>query len=208
MNDIFTARFIFPDKVSIIAPGPNAVRYVKKLDGFRIAVNRAVLMPTYQSHMWIVADKTGLQKDWWIKTWNYPGIRCFSDKLQNELYKHDYLDWRVDYTFAYERLGKHDTPVPKQSYTPMPKRFQGDGTTSGIAIEMAARFGAKTIELCGVDFEGDTHWDGVKAPCTITDRAQGWDVFLPYMNSLIEWVQGQGIDIYSVSKTKLNIGVK
>ena len=161
MNDIFTARFLFPDKVSIIAPGPNGKDHVDGLTGFRLAVNRAVLMPTYQPHMWIVADKTGLKKDWWIKTWNYPGIRCFSDRLQNELYKHIHADWRVDYTFSYERLGKHDTPIPMTEYHPMPRRFQCSGTTSGLAVEMAARFGAKTIELCGVDFEGITRRDGM-----------------------------------------------
>jgi len=169
---------------------------------YTIAVNRAVLIPRCWSHAWVVADKTGIDKDWWGETTEYPGVRIFSEKL--------YMEWESEgamcnFTFNYERLGKHDTPVPKPEYFPMPHRFQGDGTTSGIAIEMAARLGARTIHLCGVDFHGNAYWDGELAPCTISDRQGDWSEFIPYMNSLTAWVREQGIEIYSYSPTAIDV---
>ena len=200
MNDIFTARFLFPRVVNIIAPGPNGKPYWNKCRDYTIAVNRAVLADRCWPHAWVVADKTGLDKDWWGKTLNYKGTRIFSDKLEMLLWSD-----RTNYTFRYERLGKHDTRIPKTSYSPMPGRFQGDGTTTGIAIEMAARFGAEKIILCGADFHGTTHWDGYDAPCTISDRQGDWSEFLPYMNSLVAWVKSRGIRIYSYSKTAIEV---
>jgi len=202
MNDIFTARFLFPRVVNIIAPGPNGLPYWSECRDYTIAVNRAVLVHRCWPHAWVVADKTGLEKDWWHSTLEFRGTRIFSDKLEMIL-----CSDRTNYTFRYERLGKHDTPIPKTSYSPMPGRFQGDGTTTGIAIEMAARFGAERIVLCGADFHGTTHWDGYDAPCTISDRHGDWSTFLPYMNSLVEWVKAQGIEIYSYSKTAIDLEV-
>ena len=213
MNDIFTARFLFPEKVAIVAPGPNGHPAHKAIRCYKIAVNRAVLLPGTWPHAWIVADKTGIEKDWWLKAdLGFRGTRIFALKLMQlrAISWAKYVEYfgRTDFTFMYERLGRHNTDRPKKTFFPMPYRFQPDGTTSGIAIEMAARFGAREIALCGVDFEGIQHWDGFESPCTLCDRAESWDMFLPYMNSLIQWVREQGIDIYSLSKTRLDIEVR
>ena len=205
MNDLFTARFLFPRVVNIIAPGPNGEPYWNACRDYVIAVNRAVLADRCWPHAWVVADKTGIDKDWWGDTLKYEGARIFSEKLWGEFDPLDGSYPDIHYTFRYERLGKHDAPIPKTSYEPMPGRFQGDGTTTGIAIEMAARFGAEKIILCGADFHGTTHWDGYDAPCSISDRQGDWKEFLPYMNSLIEWVRSQGIEIYSYSKTAIEV---
>ena len=207
MNDIFTARFIFPETVNIIAPGPNGKDHWERCRDYRIAINRAVLIDSFWPHAWVVADKTAVDKDWWPDAFEYYGLKIFSEKLINEIQMLYPVYPNFNYSFKYERLGKHDTPIPKPEFNPMPGRLQGDGTTTGIAIEMAARLGAKRIILCGVDFEGITHWDGYESPCTITDRTKGWDVFLPFINSLIEWVRWQGIEICSYSKTRLDLEI-
>ena len=165
-------------------------------------------MPGYVPHAWVVADKTGIEKDWWVKANGYQGLRIFSRKLSLAIFRKfgDFFGVSSgNFLFDYERLGKHDTPIPNTEYIPKPHRFQGDGTTSGIAIEMAARFGAKRIILCGMDFHGDEYWDGMKAPCSISDRQGDWSEFLPYMNSLIRWVHAQSIEIHTVSKTAITV---
>ena len=210
LKDLFKSDYRLPSKVCIVAPGPNGVPHYKRLRWFTICVNYAITIPKLpRRDLWIVADKTGIEKDWFQGADNeFDGDRIFSEKIEKARittrgYKRIY---HAQYVFQYEPLSQCPLPSGRGPYYVIPDRLRGDGTTAGMAIEFAARFGAEEIVLCGIDMSGNKYYDGKKSTCSISDRNGTWQ-FVPYLDSLINWVKSKGIEIYSYSDTKLDVEV-
>ena len=202
-KDIFKCEFQLPEQVCVLAPGPNGESEWSRINCFTIAVNYAVNIGI--ANMWVVADWWGIKTDWFQDAdQNYRGIRCFSHNLISKRPKDSIpADWSFHFTDGKQCV----KPLGSGRYSPHPSELRPDGTSSCIAIEMAARFGAREIAVCGVDFKGETYFNGRKGCFQMFDRNGPW-AYLPFANSLIAWVKEQGIDIYSLSKTELELEVR
>jgi hypothetical protein len=158
-----------------------------------IAINKAIEIPVTKE-MWMVAD-------WWaIKTsWFEPGYTENSDVFRIFSYglsQKSGIEADLSFNFV-PRLGQ-------STYFPDPLRFRPDGTVAGIAIEAVSRFGAKKITLCGIDMSGNSYFDGNKSSSKTCPHGNVW-AYVPYLNSLIQWYQKEGVQIESLSPTKLNL---
>ena len=225
-NDIFTSDFQFPECVSILAPGPVPDGTWDRMTGYVVAVNKGIDIPTRMINLWVVADWWAIHGEWFhmnaIKFLMdvHPRFRttyCFSEGLWKmsglPIPEHD-LSFRFN------------PKIQDKPYHPEPGQFRPDGTVSGIAIEMAARLGAKRIELVGMPFRNRdwTYFDGTRSPMyggnirkgsedfwkerTNTKQYSDRWVYTDYMDSLITWVEQQGIEIYSLNETALRVEVR
>ena len=222
-RDIFATPLRLPEKVCVLAPGPNGIDQYQRITIFTIAVNYGVAVPLLrawdtdpklvdpvmdyvrQAEMWVVADWWGVKTDWFPNADKlYRGVRCFSENL---ISKRPTDAKPADWSFRFTDGKKCVKPLGSGTYSPHKSELRPDGTSSCIAIEIAARFGAKEIAVCGVDFRGEEYFDGRKGCFQMYDRTGPW-AFLPFANSLIAWVKSQGIDIYSLSETELDLEVR
>lgn len=203
-KDIFKTNLELPATVCILACGPNGIKHWGRCEHYTIAVNRAVMIDSPRTDALLVADSVAVTKDWWEPSKQINTTRIFSEGVAK-------MDTTIqpDYTFKHHRLGWFDDiPKPVETeFTARRGRLNCTGTISGVAIEMAVRCGANEIFLCGVDFHGSTHWDGGTAPCPLNSRDGNWDIFMPYMNSLIKWAKDIGVEIYSYSPTAIDVEV-
>lgn len=218
-KNIFTDGFKLPEKVCVLAPGPNGKAQWARIDCPVIAVNYAVHieLPTHLPEtidktipripeMWMIADWWGIKTDWFPpvdKT--YRGIRIFSE---NMIKKRPSGAIVADWSFQFTRGWNCQLPLGSGAYTMHPRELRPNATSSCIAIELAARFGAKEIAVCGVDFFGKKYYNNREGCFTQFDRTGPWVQYLPFANSLMAWIKSQGIDIYSLSETELDLEVR
>ena len=204
-QDIFESGFKFPERVDILAPGPQGKSMWDRLGPWVMTVNKGIDIPV-DPDAWMVADWWAVKTDWFPRMdKEYKGIRFFSEGLVSKRtaevaeaeYKYKLLDGR-----------KCTFPLGSALYgEPIPGVLRPDGSVSACAVEAAARLGAKEIVLCGADMFGNIYYDG--GPSSSVDCSHnGIWAFAPYMNSLIEWVKEQGVEIYSISPTALDIEVR
>ena len=204
LKDVFEDKLQLPEKVCVLAPGPNGKAQWPRIDCFTIAVNYAVHIG--QPDMWIVADWWGIKTDWFPKIdKTYLGNRCFS---QNLILKRPADAIPADWSFRFTDGKRCVKPLGSGKYSPHPDELRPDGTSSGLSIELAARCGAREIAVCGVDFFGKKYYNNREGCFTRIDRSGSWTPYLPFFNSLIAWVKAQGIDIYSLSETELDLEVR
>ena len=199
--DIFKSTYRFPPRVDILAPGPAGRPYWPRLGPFVVAVNKAALIPV-DPDAWMVSDWWAIKTDWFndIAT-TFDGVRFFSSGL-----KECYGD--ADYTFNLLDGRECVQPLGAGIYTaPIDGLLRPDGSVSASAVEMAARCGAREIVLCGVDMYGDIYYDDTPCKAVDCDHKGEW-AYTSYFNSLIEWVRGEGIEIWSMSKTALEVEVR
>ena len=216
---IFEDGFRAPEKVCILAPGPNGKPHWSRIDCPVIAVNYAVHieLPTHlpgqdgaekrHPEMWLAADWWAIKTDWFLpvdKT--YKGIRLFSVGL---ISKRPANSIQADWSFRFTAGKQCVMPLGSGQYTPHPSEFRPDGTSSCLAIEMAARFGTREIMVCGADFRGGRYYDNYIRKGSENKKREGPGVwaYLPFANSLISWVRARGISIYSLSETELDLEV-
>jgi hypothetical protein len=209
-RNIFDGDFTLPEKVCILAPGPNGKSAWEHIDCPVIAINYAVYidLPNPQPHrpgMWLQADWWGIKTDWFAKAdKEYTGVRIFSDSMISKR-PSDAIpaDWSFRFTPGTECV----LPLGSGQYMYHPRELRPDGTSSCIGMELAARFGAKEIAVCGVDFRGERYYNGRTGCFQKYDRKGVW-AYLPFANSLIKWIKSQGVDIYSLSETALDLEVR
>jgi hypothetical protein len=217
-TDIFHTDFQFPETVSILAPGPVPDGTWDRMSGYVVAVNKAIEVPMpFGIDMWVVGDWWSVHSAWFdaqeVEDINPSIIKCFSHNLFT-------VCGVADLTFRFRK------EIVSERYRPLPGMFRPDGTVSGIAIEMAARFGAKTIELCGMPFGGKdwVYFDGTRSPnfgenikegsehfwSARQNRAQYQErwIYTDYLDDLIGWVRRRGIEIYSLNETALKVEVR
>jgi hypothetical protein len=200
--DILECGFIFPEKVTILAPGPNGISHWNEIDGYVIGVSRAIQTGIPLS-AWLVSDWWAVKTDWFNPCDEaYNGVRIFSDGVlvmrSSEMPK-------PDYRFALVRVRDDKEFRIGDLYNgPINGKIRPDGTVSASAVELAARLGAREIALCGVDMHGDKYFDGKIAKSVTCSHEGAWS-FCVLFNSLIKWVKSQGINIYSLSETALEL---
>lgn len=191
-EDITKSDFKFPEFVTILAPGPNGRTHWNKMSDYVIAVNKAIQIPV-DIKCWIVGDGNAAKMDWF--KWgckNFHGIKIFSEAV------HERTDFRGDYTFWM-------VPEFEEGYRKYPGHFRPDESTTGIALDMACRYGAKKIGLCGVDMFGETYFDGEEATCSDEyTRGENWSQ-KKALDEMILWHREKGWNIHSLSKTALEI---
>jgi len=202
-RSIFFQGFKCPEYVTIVAPGYNAHDRMGlvALDSYRIAVNYGITMPV-KSDCWIVADWHGIKRAWWKRAdTGYHGFRIFSIGMAERC---DVWDDATGLVFDFvhrrkvERSYKEERPGLKDLFRP-------DETTVGIAIDLACRFGAKKIDLLGVDMQGKLYYDGSESTCESCDRSDVW-IFRDMLMDVIEWNQAEfGVEFRSLSETALPI---
>jgi len=183
-----------PRRVFILAPGPNGREHWNEIDGYCIAVNKAVNIPV-RIDAWAVADGDAPKTDWFKKgIGEFTGLKLFGEAVELKI-----------------APGHGDYVVPmiprmsKNSFSPDPKRFRPDESISGIAIDIAIRGGAKEIILCGIDMCGDAYYDGAEAACSEDySRGDSWSQLAPLQN-MINYYCECGIKFQTLSETRLKI---
>ena len=202
-KNVFKAKPKMPICVTIIAPGPAGKAYWESLPNHYLAVNKAIEIPL-DMDSWMVSDWWAVKVDWFHRaniTAPHKNItRYFSDGLLTKVDD-------AEYSFPLVDGRECQQPLGSGTYEPVPGKFRPDGTVVGSAIELCARFGSREIALCGVDMFGDRYFDGTEST-SVTCQHKGVWAYVPYLNSLIEWVKAQGIDIYSISPTALDVEVR
>jgi len=202
-KDVFETKPKMPHLVTILAPGPSGKPYWAMMDGHVLVVNKAIEAPVAPDS-WMVSDWWAIKVEWFnqcnVTAPNRGIIRYFSDGLVSKV-------GEVENSFGIVDGRECQQPLGSGSYEPVAGKFRPDGTVVGSAIELCARFGSREIALCGVDMFGDRYFDGTESTSVTCEHKGVW-AYVPYLNSLIEWVEEQGIDIYSISPTALDVEVR
>jgi hypothetical protein len=197
-RDIFDVGLELPEHVCIAAPGLNGVgNYHKIGDTFTIGVNYGVSLPIHLD-LWLHGDWWGIGKDWFERCdTGYWGRRAFVLGLAERC-----RTWGDDdLTFT---LVSRDEPTPG-FHLEHKKKFRPDETSVGIAIDLACRFGAREIDLIGVDMKDDLYWDGMVSTCNHCDRSDGVWPFAEMLMDVVRFYEGQGVRFRSLSKTALEV---
>lgn len=198
LPDAAHADFVFPEVVTVLAPGRKGRFFWRYVEGVVIAVNAAVRIPV-NADFWITADRNAAKCacPWFV--WgmeNYHGLRIFAEDINDQVEKHG------DYTFYLKPDKDGDVlEFMLQPYRVDTEVFRATESTSGIAIDFAIRYGARHINLIGVDMEGGYFDD----PPGMIDR----DVVNGYvrlqLQKEIEYFQKRGITFRAVSPTRLEL---
>jgi len=204
-QDIFASGFKFPNRVDILAPGPQGKACWGRLGPWVMAVNKGIEIPV-DADAWMVADWWAVKTEWFPKMdREYEGMRFYSEGLVSKRAGDVAI---ADYSYKLLDGRKCTFPLGSAPYVePIPDVLRPDGSVSACAIEAVARLGAKEIVLCGVDMFGNIYYDGNPSSSTDCTHNGVW-AFAPFTNSLIKWVKAQGIEIYSMSPTALDIEVR
>lgn len=198
-QNIFNSKFSLPNKVYILAPGPNGRKSYNNIpsESVIIAVNKAVLIPGIQADIWMLNFLTPGVLEWYDEADSrFSGTRIFRKEAINHLpnYKSQGYFFPV-LKGANEKLSENGIKSIDGVIRP-------GVTISGLAIQLAYNFGAKEIILCGVDMSGFEYWDGSSYPHT--KHGSTWE-YTGRLNNLIRLLLNKGISIYSISPTMLNI---
>lgn len=199
--DIFDSDFRLPHHVCILAPGPNGFgRYDKIGSTYTIAVNYGITIPVHID-AWLVGDWWSIQKPWFpISDKGWFGQRLFVAGLAERC-----ENWHEDdlkFELVKRRGGiKRGYGAERDRLT---DKFRPDETSVGIAIDLAYRFGARKIDLIGVDMQGWEYYDGTQSTCESCDRSGVW-IFCEMVMDVIEWHQNKGVAFRSLSPTALRV---
>ena len=198
-RDVFQLGYVLPTKVCILAPGFNGTGHHHKIGNrFTISVNYGVTVPVH-TDLWLVGDWWICAKDWWPRVdVGYHGRRIFVHGLAERC---EVWDEKHDLTF---KLVKRDE-ITQGFHIEHPQKFRPDETSVGIAIDFACRFGARDINLIGVDMVGEMYWDSKVSTCTQCDRTDGVWPFRDLLMDVIQYYQSEGVKIRSYSPTALDV---
>ena len=189
------------ERMYIVAPGQNGKDHYDELpdDCFTIIVNKACELDLPRRDLWMVSDPTVYNYksrgvvDWFEYGYDtYKHIACFDSGTLLEYFK------ETKYTHEWAEEIKNEFLPPTKN------RMRGGITVAGRAVQMAYWLGAKEIVLCGVDLMGMHYFDGTERG-SVAQHHTAWVRILPMFQKLCEWVQEQGVKIYSLSETALDI---
>lgn len=190
------------ERIYIVAPGENGRDYYDLVDPdcFTIIVNKACEIPLKRRDMWMVADPTPYHaKVRGYVDWFGPGLNeCESIGCFNSQTMLEYFD-KCRYTHEWA------PEIGTEFLEPIKNRIRGGLTISGMALQMAYWLGAKEIVMVGVDISGDKYFDG-EARGVTPKKDLAWVRILPLMNELIRWLESNGVKVYSLSNTALDVG--
>lgn len=210
--DILQHTWRWPtDTAYILGTGPNGLEHYERVpkDAWTIGVNKAIqLWPKTPVSIWLCADGTLPEQEWFQEN-VHTFIRmdsqlddgedptpCFSTGVLLNMYPD------VPYYFTH---GRSLREAPKHNATEGVLR--PGGSIGAQAVQLAALKGAKRIVLVGCDMVGRGYFNGT---VNIAPQLQPGGISIHYrmFNGLCQWVKGQGIEIYSLSKTELNVEVQ
>ena len=192
-KDIFNSDIEIPPRVYVVSPGPNGADHFRKIpdDAFVIATNKAIEAPI-KTNLWLSCEPGVKLTPWFQRNIEAnKHLGCFWSKY---LYK-DYPD--IPYTCEY------GPPLRPHSFECIPGVLRSRATIASEAFQMAYMLGAKEIILCGVDIMGNKYFDFTSAG---EDRPElNWKWVLPLFNPLIRWVEAQGVKVFTMSETALDV---
>lgn len=183
------------EKIQIVAPGINGVAHYGRLDPdcLTIVVNKSIEL-SIRRDIWLVADYTqSTTADWFFYgIQNHADIAC----LQQGYLADAHPDAR--WTFDPGPILEPGIDWPR----PLPMILRYGATVSGMAIQLAYWLGAREIILCGMDFSGDSYFDGKSR--NVAPQYLKWKIKAP-MNKLIQWIIANDVRIASLSETALDV---
>ncbi|MBU0959722.1 MAG: hypothetical protein KKB31_07285 [Nanoarchaeota archaeon] len=195
-NDVFgSGLFLLHEKsVCVIGSGPNGVGHASRIPAraYRIAVNKAVMIPGIRADAWMAMDITLPDNDWWEPCYERFGtgedrpVTIFGDLLAGS--------WPADFVFKSGRAMNHDNFIPE------PNELRVGATVSAQAVMLAYHLGVKKIYLFGVDMSGAAYWDGTPAKAHLDGEWRCINRF----NGMMGWMRKQGVTIESLTTTELD----
>jgi len=202
--DVSCSSLKFPEDVYLLGSGPNGIEHYSSIPkgSYVVAVNKAVLIPSvlpvlFDINAWIIADYNVIQTPYYLDVRNkFTGTKIYSMEaaLRDKVFGKDDLP---SYTFF-----QHPRSTRCFIYRVGMDDYQMEGTVGSIAIQVLARKGVKRIKVCGFDVSGDIDFQG-ELP---KDHRHGsvWKAS-KFFDSTISYFQSQGIEISSLSETKLQL---
>jgi hypothetical protein len=205
-RDLFDAGYKLPEKVTILAPGPNGRNSWDRISGYVIAVNKAITIKEVKTDMWCLWALAYRRYEipWFLEACAETTAQKVFGSYQNKLGVGDLMD--CDYTFPY-RSG-----YPEHLPNLIQNQVIVGGTISMAALQIALWCGVKEVTLCGCDFFGAYYHDGTPGyyrgvPTAIpTKDNKVWsDVIVA--NHIIRQSKALGMKIRSISATALDVKV-
>ena len=198
-TDIFKAD-ITASHVCVVAPGRSGRNHYSDVpdDAFIIVVNKAIELPL-RPRLWMCSEPYAGETDWFQDNIEAnKRIACFWNQYLYEKYPDIAYFWEREKPLLTEK-----DSIPKGGV------LRRGATITGQAVQLAYWLGARQITLCGFDACGNKYFDDTPAGIddAIDARAGEWDWVIARMNPMIEWMQGHGIEVVSLSPTALNVKV-
>lgn len=197
-TDIFNRKGKYPPEVWIIGSGPKGLPYIEQIPstGYQILLNGAIGIPRIDPNDWMCFDPACIKFDYWRK-----GLA---------LRKHI----NTTRIFGWQLIGRADaefyfrTEPPLMSFTrpdvtPMKGVLRGGGTIFSAALQLCYWQGVKRVNCIGIDFEGNTYYDGTKIETKIVKKSTGQWRPLVVASELIRILRAKGLGIKFVSPSKL-----
>lgn len=198
-KSVFESDFRLPERVCIVAPGPNGVGHYDQIPaGFSvIAVSKAVLIPDLHADVWMMNH---VHQVWYERASNFHrGIRIFHHDAVKALEQTANAHGAEDCYF----FTPPDEPLGLEQFMPVDGCIRIGASISACAVQLAYNFGAREILLCGVDMSGDAYFD--RTLNSNPNHGETWPA-TARLNVLINWLRVQrGLRIATISPTKLDV---
>ena len=199
-EDFLKSDVSFADRdVFILGSGPNGMEHYKRAASPMIAVNKAIKVVT--------------RNVYWL---------CITQGVLNERYFHWAMHVHISegddvpilaegrLTEAYPETPYHVTlahPIGHDSYHVIPGHVRRGAGTVGAALQIAHQKQAKRCILIGVDMHGKGYFDGTENTAKSSIHPDGTWTQLTALQRVVDWCKGNGMDVVSMSETKLNVEV-
>ena len=183
--------------VFILGSGPNGSEHFARAKSPTIAVNKAIEVVTYNAY--------------WL---------CITTPLLNEHYFHWVMHAYINedkhvpilaqgqLTQAYPEAPYHVAlahPIGHDSYNIIPGHVRQGAGTVGAALHIAHQKGAKRAILIGVDMCGKGYYDGTENKDKRSMHPDGRWTQCGALQNVVDWCKGNGMDVVSMSQTKLDV---
>ena len=198
LQDIFEAGFT-ARKVWVIGPGPSAADFdfnrIANTD-ITIALNKGIELP-HDFDLWTVIDTKAIYDDWFkLGMELHADISCFGPMMKGAG-----AIGRYEFQYFPLKLKPDDGACVEG-------KIRSGGTVAAAAVQLAYHFGAEEIVLVGVDFTG-SNYDGTPRLPDVDPASTIWATSgTPRINALIKWIDSQGVNIYAVADTNLEVRVE
>jgi len=195
-RNLFDSDFRLPEKVCILAPGPNGKAHYGRIppDFCVVALSIAVLIPEVRAKVWMMnhADQSWFDR----AATSFNGICVFGDAAM-----------RARPELAGKCACYYFTPPPEplepDKFISVDGVIRVGGSIVGCALQLAYNFGAAEILLCGADLSGDHYWNG-----DVNQQPTHGDVWpaVRRVDPLIRWLmEEKKIKVSTLSPTRLNV---
>ncbi len=205
--DILQSGFRPGRTAYILAPGPNGKPHWPEIpdNAFVIAVNQAIEIPGINKSIWLCADGTLPEKEWFrrnaaellkagnpLKDVALP-TPVFSEGVLLDTYQ------EVPYYF------RHGRSLARPPWGCNPGVLRGGATIAAQAMQLAFHLEVKNIILCGVDMKGQHYYDGAETDNAQTPRGREEWLASHWLNILIWWMVNRKVKVKSLSPTALGL---